>query len=581
MTRNLIRLIYLVCIWILSGPLSAQSQGDDVFFVEADRKQIELGDTLQLTYTYRADAQGQRPDFSSLQTNFEILNFHPSSRHYQVNNQITITNQWTLIVEPKSKGKLLVPPLTFHGQSTNPIEIIVNAPSEKPASMQDIMLETIVDKSAAYVQEQIKLTYRLYYSVNIEDLSADPLELDDTIIREAPSKRFLRRVDGKQFNVIEFSYLLTPERSGTLVIPRINWEFRISKSPRRSLLDRFGNFELVRRKSKEKIVRIKPIPETYPSGAAWLPARTITIDEHWSIDTEQVDVGVPITRRISTIASGLESSQLPEILTNTSDDRLKIYAEKPQNEDNFDEFGLVARRNESAAVVASVPGQIDLPEIKIPWWNTEEDALAYITLPSKTFFANGKTGQNQSRSSDSAEIASASSSADTMVPPATGIEAQTDSSPTQQIMIVLLGLSNVITLALLVWLWRGKSIGVGTDNPNSKRTLANSDVNLEQCWKRLDDAIQTNNLIETRRTTREIGQSAFKTTSLSEIASIAQEANLARLSQTLTDLEKMLYGKDKIEADLSFLRSDLTHLVETTKTLTKSENLSPFYSSPT
>jgi hypothetical protein len=93
-------------------------------------------------------------------------------------------------------------------------------------------------------------------------------------------------------------------------------------------------------------------------------------------------VGESATRTITIVGEGLQGAQLPPILF-TPIDGLKYYPDQPTIEDQELTDGLVGIRQDSAAVVPVRSGTYQIPEIRIPWWNTKTEQLEYAVLPER------------------------------------------------------------------------------------------------------------------------------------------------------------------------------------------------------
>lgn len=546
------------------------------FSGQADRTKIALGESLQITYSYNDEVQGQSPDFSLLKNNFDVLSYRPSSNRYQINGQVSIVNQWVLTLEPKSKGDFVIPPITFLGEVSEAIKIKVVEASAVPSSGQKIILETVIDKSAAYVQEQIKLSYRLYYSVDVEDLDLEELKIEDTTIKRLQDNRYRRRIDGVLYNVYEINYALLPQRSGVVLIPEQQWEARFSLSNSRSLFDRFGRYQTQKLRSKEKIVRVKAIPDAFPKDETWLPAYKITLEENFSQAMEDIEVGEPITRTLTLSAVGLESAQLPNLFKNPTPPNIKVYSEQPELSDNATDVGLNSSRKESAAIIASSGGEHKLPPIRIPWWNIEEDKLEWAELPAHRLLAK-----------ESSATVPINNAAPTSHVPTSEVQADghriaekpsTKASPINTQWLWLLVASNLISLVLLALLFiRNKALKNRLQTPSE--TTANSPTHASPAWERLRDGVATNNDMKTYQAVIDLTREHFALNSVSELLHHAEKENKPQLSKALRSLENRLYNKANNEpVELTSMSALLKELsLPSGKNPSRGENLASFY----
>src|SRR5690606_19110454 len=107
-------------------------------------------------------------------------------------------------------------------------------------------------------------------------------------------------------------------------------------------------------------------PASMPN-AIWLPAARLELSERWSDDGE-LAVGVPRTRTLVVEADGLLDTQLPELRLSPRDG-IRQYADQPELEREVTDRGLRARRTERYAVLATLPGEVELPGLELPWFN--------------------------------------------------------------------------------------------------------------------------------------------------------------------------------------------------------------------
>jgi hypothetical protein len=138
---------------------------------------------------------------------------------------------------------------------------------------------------------------------------------------------------------------------------------------------------------------VKPIPKTF-SGAVWLPAKNLTLVESRSDKTNNVTVGDSITRNITVRADGLLAAQLPA-LDAPKLDNAKIYNDQPTLDDQQDASGVHGKRVENMALIPSKAGDLQLPEVRIVWWDVDSDSEKVATLsPSILQIAAGVQNSN-------------------------------------------------------------------------------------------------------------------------------------------------------------------------------------------
>jgi hypothetical protein len=358
-----------------------------------DRTQIETNETLQLTVRYSGKSSSGEPDFSAIEKDFSIASNSKQQQYSWVNGESTSYTDWKLLLIPKRQGKLAIPSLNFMGSRSQAVAINVRSadPTASAESGQPVFIETTVDKDMAFIQEQIILTHRLHYSVPLQDISISEFEIPDAIIQQISEERFNKRINGKNYSIIEIKFALFGQSVGKLKIPSQRFTaFEISNSG-------FGGFfsrgNRVIRLTEEKTVAIAAIP-AHLSASQWMPSSQVKLEQSWSDNSGTLTAGEPITRTINISALGLTAAQI-QPLPSVENSQLKLYPDQPSLEDKQTNRGILGERTESLAIVPNQAGQIIVPAIEIEWWDTVNNRMQTSRLPAKTFnvIASNKVDQ--------------------------------------------------------------------------------------------------------------------------------------------------------------------------------------------
>jgi hypothetical protein len=345
-----------------------------------DRQRAALGDTLRLTITATDDEDLDQLDLRPLTADFEILQRSNSSKTSYVNGQFSSTREILLDISPRREGNLAVPPLQAGPHVTSALPVIVSPSPKGSGGDQNLIFEAELDRSSAYVQGQVILTLRLQQAINLDDRSITELQLDNAFVRPLEQNSFQRTVDGRPWLVHEVRYAIFPEQSGTLEIPAQTFSARES-SPRRSLFDARGSGRQLRQTTQPLTIQVLPRPGSFP-GSEWLPARKLSLEESWSTPPEDLKVGESATRTITLRGEGLQGAQLPPVMYPPAQG-LKYYPDQPAISDLETATGLIGTRVDSVAVVPTQAGRWQIPEIRIPWWDTQSNELRYAVLPER------------------------------------------------------------------------------------------------------------------------------------------------------------------------------------------------------
>ena len=346
----------------------------------ADRRDIALGETLRLTILGDAGEQPSEIDLTPLNRDWEILSRSSATNARFINGRNNVTRTLELELAPLREGTLAIPSLITGGRRTTPISILVNPEPLIAPGDATVLFESSIDQPSLYVQAELMLTITLQQAINLESPEISALDIADAVVEPLERQSFQRRVGNRTWLVTELRYAIYPQKSGMLSIPAIEFTAREVQAGRTLLGSRLGR--RIRLSSEPLEVTVKSVPAAFP-GDVWLPARTLTLTEDWSLDPEALSVGDSTTRTLKLIAEGLQGSQLPPLSSvqgALNIPELRFYPDQESIDQSEIARGLQGTRTQSEALVARSDGNWALPEIRIPWWNTQTDQLEYAVL---------------------------------------------------------------------------------------------------------------------------------------------------------------------------------------------------------
>lgn len=365
--------------------------------VTVDRNTVNVNESFQLIFTADS-APDDDPDFTPLEDDFEILNQAQSSNYSMINGSFSKSIKWTLTLMPKQTGELVIPNIAFGRDTTQALTITVNDNAGLPsqnARGEDLFLQVEASPKSPYVQSQVIYTLRLFRKVNITQARLSEPELEDAVIEKIGEDRnYNTQYAGDNYVVTERQYAIFPQQSGSVTIPPIELTAEIIVNSR-SRFNGFFNRQSTRTKrvvSKPITLDVKPVPAEF-TGQHWLPAEELHLKEEWSGDIQQMQPGEPLTRTLVILAKGTTVGQLPELnsirapIASQSGGELKSYPDQPMLKEQKKEDGIIALREEKIALIPSATGSYVLPEIKIPWWNTNTQKMEIAYIPATTLTA--------------------------------------------------------------------------------------------------------------------------------------------------------------------------------------------------
>ena len=540
----------------------------------ADRTIIDSNETLQLLVRLDSQALIGEPDFTVIESDFEILSTSRQQQYSRVNGQTQSFTDWNLLLAPKRIGRLLVPSINYKKDISNAIEITVRQASAASAVGQPVFTETLVDKSAVYIQEQLLLTHRLYTSVRLSDLGLDLLKADDTVMQKVSETQFQKNVAGKNYQVVEIVYALFPQASGKLQIPALRFSAYEASNNRYGGFSARGNRIIRNTEAKTIDVMARPAHIDIDN---WLPASSIRLAQQWSSPLDQLTVGEPITRNISITAKGLTAAQIMPLSLSESDD-YKVYPDQPQLDDSADATGVTGIRRESFALVPNRSGEITLPAVTVRWWDTSKQRMQTAKLEAITLqVAAAEVSKMDPYNIAPNPLAGANTLPIVSAPetPESFIAELRLSLPLQ---LSLAGNALLVLLLLFFWLRRSSTAAPRRDLSG----LNTARLELKQLITNIERAARKSDLPPLRDSILAWGRCIFPQQKIKALAEIATLLDDTELQQQFDLLDQALYNNgSEQQPDLKLLVNLVRNAIvpKTDNPQTAKAELKPLYPS--
>ena len=464
---SVMRVLTLLTLLVLPAVTLAEIRSD------VDRETIGMGESLRLTITGDASERLDQLDLAALQFDWEILSSSSSTNTSFINGSRSTTRTLSLDLLPLRDGILSIPSLSTGGNRTTPIAITVNPQTVSAGGDDSVRFSIEIDKRDVYIQEQVILTVTIEQAINLDGAEVTQLELSGAMVEELTRRNFQRQINGRLWRVTQLRYAIYPQQRGILEIPSLSLTAR-EVLPGRSLLGaRLGKrFRL----SEDTIaITVKPVPEDFP-GDVWLPASSLELAQSWSTPPESMEIGDSTTRTLTLAAEGLLSSQLPSITSMSDSSKItgiRVYPDQESSDQIERTDGFLGQRTRSEALVASGSGSWTLPEVRVPWWNTETDSLQFAILPSTTISVGSPVVHSPVQTISS------------------GAETQSQEAPVW--LNALAGLGWLLALLFAFMLWRSR------DRKVIDVSIENTEETLRPLLTAMKAATSQNDASETRR----------------------------------------------------------------------------------
>ncbi|ABZ77230.1 conserved hypothetical protein [Shewanella halifaxensis HAW-EB4] len=381
-----IRHIFLLAIIALTTAFPASAI--TTLQASVDRNPVMEGETLVLTVTADDDLNSGKLDTSMLLKDFIVGRTSISRSKKIMNFDASNETRWQVLLSPRSSGNLIIPAFNIDGISSNSIPLSVLKTGSQPQQMQDIFMRANLSSDEAYVGQMLTYKVKLYLALELQRGVLNAPDLEGAQIKQlGEDKDSTEIVNGRRYRVIERNYAIIADQPGELTITGASFSGDVLVQSRRNgAMFSFNESRPTQTQAPKMMVLINPIPIDY--HGEWLVSDLVVLKEDWPETATEYNVGEPITRTITLLASNTDETSLPDIVMSTPK-ALKTYPEKAQRKTFLRDNQMVSQLTQTTAIVATSPGTYTLPEIKVPWWNPHLNKQQLATLPARTIVVKG------------------------------------------------------------------------------------------------------------------------------------------------------------------------------------------------
>ncbi|QFU22135.1 BatD family protein [Shewanella eurypsychrophilus] len=373
------RRVYLALIMLmLSFPTFAIS----VLETSVDRNPAVESEYLVLTITADDDVKTGDLDTSVLLKDFIVGRTSVSRSTQIVNFDSKKQTRWQVLLAPKKVGNLVIPALSIDGVSSKSISLSVVASGSQPEQMKNLFIRTSLSTEEAYVGQLITYKVKLFLAVDLQRGVLSAPTLDGAQIKQLGEDLDTTEIfNGRRYRVISRTYGIIADQPGELTIDGTGFSGDVLiQGSRRGGMFSFNESRPMQAKAAKSILLINPVPSEF--HGEWLVSDLVALNEDWPQEQQEYQVGNPITRTISLLASNTDETSLPELQIPVPDG-LKTYPEKSQRKTFLRDKQMVSQLTQTLAIVPTKAGEYTLPAITVPWWNPHTKRQEQARLPAR------------------------------------------------------------------------------------------------------------------------------------------------------------------------------------------------------
>lgn len=514
-----------------------------------DRGEIRENETFKLKIIVQNPstlANALTLDF--LPEELERLSLQQFNNSTMINGQFHSEMGWEVKLLARQAGTYTVPATKFGGETADSFTIrILPAIDElkEDNSPAKVKLRAALNLDEVYVQQQLILTVRIYRSVVTRHESLTLPNATGAVLEQLGDDRTFEMVQGNtSYRVVERQFAIFPQQSGELLIEPMTYTATILDENQSSNPWGLSRTKPISLSTPQYKVNVKPKPVS--AEEPWLPATNLKLEARWLPANQTFEVGTPATLEFKIKGAGLLQTQLPNI-TFPEVGGVKIYRDTPEYQQLINRLGVTSHHIEKLAIVPSQSGEVTIPEVRIPWWNTVTDKQDYAVLPAMTIEVKPQTQTSQAASTQ--PVISNKDNDEPSTPDTDSLSSNTQASEEAlniwQIISIILAALWLTTLIL----WRftkPKSDSSGRKVVNA--TAIESQRNFKASLSDIERACKNNDAKAAHQLLVQWCQSQPHLKGVHNLNQLKQTVNNKELAQQLENLQAALYSPNREQA---------------------------------
>lgn len=404
----------------------AYAKADEVTFTADAPSAVVMGQTFRLAYTVNThDAKSFRVGNI---TDFDILSGPNQSSSLStsiINGQRTSSKSltFTCILRPKKEGTYTIPAATIVAggkqMSSKELTVKVLPPDQKAQAQQsgsqgrtttssqtsgqisndDLFIVATVNKKKVYEQEAILLTYKIYTTVNLTNMTGKMPDLKGFHTQEVEMPKGGREFElehykGRNYRTMVYSqYVLFPQQSGQLEIPSITFEGTVAQQvrnydPFEAFFNGGSSYVNVQKpiQTPKLTIDVSPLPSGKPASFGGAVG-DFSISS--SISTTELKENEAVTLKV--IISGTGNMKLIKTPEVSFPADFEVYDPKVDNKFTLKAGGLSGNKVIEYLAIPRHNGNYTIPGVEFTYFDIKSGA--YKTLKTPEYALNVAKGE--------------------------------------------------------------------------------------------------------------------------------------------------------------------------------------------
>lgn len=405
-------------------------RAEELSFTANAPSAVVMGETFRLSYTINThNAKGFR--VGSIE-DFDILSGpnQSSSSSTSIINGVRTSSKtltFTCILRPKAEGTFTIPAATITADgalmTSKELKIKVlpadqrGSQSQQAASQgrgaasqsgqisdDDLFIIASVNKKKVYEQEAVLLTYKIYTTVNLTNVSGKMPDLKGfhTQEMEMPkgNREFeLEHYNGRNYRTIVWSqYVLFPQQSGQLEIPSITFEGTVAQrvqnyDPFEAFFNGGSSYVNVQKpiRTPKLTIDVSPLPSGKPASY-YGGVGDFSVSS--TISTTELKEDEAVTLKLVISGTGnMKLIKTPEVKFPAD---FEVYDPKVDNKFTLKTGGLSGNKVIEYLAIPRHAGNYTIPQVEFSYFDVKSGSYKTLTTPEYTLAVAKGSGSSSS-----------------------------------------------------------------------------------------------------------------------------------------------------------------------------------------
>lgn len=392
---------------------------EEVTFTADAPNAVVMGETFRLSYTVNTHSVrnfrvGNIVDFDVLSGPNQSSSSSTSIINGVRTSSKTIT--YTCILRPKREGTFTIPAatVTAEGKQMTSKELTVKVlpPDQRAAQSQqsgtqgrgaatsqtgqisndDLFIVATVNKKKVYEQEAILLTYKIYTTVNLTNVSGKMPDLKGFHTQEVEMPKGNREFElehykGRNYRTIVWSqYVLFPQQIGQLEIPSITFEGTVAQrvqnyDPFEAFFNGGSSYVNVQKeiRTPKLTIDVSPLPSGKPASY-YGGVGSFNISS--TVSTTELKENEAVTLKLVISGTGnMKLIKTPEVKFPAD---FEVYDPKVDNKFSLKAGGLSGNKVIEYLAIPRHGGNYTIPPVEFSYFDVKSGSYKTLTTPEYT-----------------------------------------------------------------------------------------------------------------------------------------------------------------------------------------------------